>query len=105
MEFATLADSQSVRDVALRFGASGYVVESVPLALYSAQINAELSLNEHFSVTIEAGGDTDTIASITGQIVGSRIGLSHIPVDLLHRVPHFNEIGRIVKEFAMVTNR
>jgi ADP-ribosylglycohydrolase len=104
-EIIDLSETQEVSDVARRFGASGYVVESVPLALFAAQSIAGLSLEEHLRITIEAGGDTDTIASITGQIVGSRIGVSRIPVDLLHRVPHFNEISRIANEFAMVSKR
>jgi len=55
-------------DVASRFGASGYVVDTVPLALYCAQFIGEKPLSVVLAQAIEAGGDTDTIASITGQI-------------------------------------
>jgi ADP-ribosylglycohydrolase len=46
----------------------------VPLALHCAQFTAELPLSKVIAQAIEAGGDTDTIASITGQIAGTVSG-------------------------------
>jgi ADP-ribosylglycohydrolase len=62
------------REVAARFGSSGWVIDTVPLALYSAQFIAELPLSKVIAQAIEAGGDTDTVASITGQIAGTVSG-------------------------------
>jgi ADP-ribosylglycohydrolase len=51
-------------------------------------------------LVIEAGGDTDTNASITGQILGTWIGASQIPERLLNSFPHVSDINRLAKEFA-----
>jgi ADP-ribosylglycohydrolase len=58
-------------EVASQLAARGWVVDSVPLALYCAQFIAEKPLSVVLAQTIEVGGDTDTIASITGQIAGT----------------------------------
>jgi ADP-ribosyl-[dinitrogen reductase] hydrolase len=64
----------SPAEVASRFGASGWVVDTVPLALYCAQYIADEPLPNVVIQAIEAGGDTDTIASITGQLAGAAAG-------------------------------
>jgi ADP-ribosylglycohydrolase len=84
-------------EVGNRFGSSGYVVESVPLALYAARRIDRFPFDVVLCNVIEAGGDTDTIASMTGQIAGAWIGASSIPRNL---VPRANQIERIVNEFA-----
>ena len=61
----------SPAEIAVQFGASGWVVDTVPLALYCAQYIAREPLAQVIIRAIEAGGDTDTIASITGQIAGA----------------------------------
>ena len=73
------------RPVALaeRFGASGYVVDSVPLAIYAAQMIARAPFREVLLDAIGAGGDTDTIGSICGQIAGANLGNKGLPRDLL----------------------
>jgi ADP-ribosylglycohydrolase len=48
-------------------------VDTVPLALYCAQFIAEQSLSVAITQAIEVGGDTDTMASITGQIEKSLV--------------------------------
>jgi ADP-ribosylglycohydrolase len=56
--------------IASQYGASGWVVDTVPLALYCAQFIAERPLSVTLAQAIEVGGDTDTIASITGRLQG-----------------------------------
>jgi len=82
-----IADSglTAVADVASRFGSSGYVVDSVPLAIF-ASVGAGPKLLDRFREICEAGGDTDTICSMTGHIVGFRHGndaLDRRSVDLI----------------------
>ena len=87
-------------DVASRFGASGYVVDTVPLALYSAQFIGEKPLPTVIAQAIEAGGDTDTIASITGQIAGTFAG---VPADFsehFSRIIDGDEIIKVAEAFA-----
>jgi len=92
----------SIADVATRFGSSGYVVESVPLSLYAARLIDRFQFEEILRMVIEAGGDTDTNASITGQMLGTWIGASEIPARLIHSLPN---VARIASYFAGVLER
>ncbi len=87
-------------EVGSQFGSSGYVVESVPLALYGARQIDRFQFDVVLRNVIEAGGDTDTIASMTGQIAGAWIGASSIPQSLVESLPRAGGIWRIVDEFA-----
>ena len=100
IELDQLRNDLPPAEVGSRFGASGYVVESAPLALYAARQINHLPFDVVLRNVIEAGGDTDTIASMTGQIAGAWIGASSIPQNLIGSVPHANEIERIANEFA-----
>jgi ADP-ribosyl-[dinitrogen reductase] hydrolase len=87
-------------EIASRFGASGYVVDTVPLALYCAQSIAEESLPAVLALAISAGGDTDTIASITGQIAGTVARISDLSDDLFAGVEDRDAIFRSAQKFA-----
>jgi ADP-ribosyl-[dinitrogen reductase] hydrolase len=95
----------SLRDVADRFGCSGYVVESVPLALCAAQRLGEMGLSAMIIEVISVGGDADTIASITGQIAGAFIGRGALPKELVARLPDLPGLERTAKKFAEVVNQ
>ena len=99
-ELTRLPDNLTVAEVAIKFGSSGYVVNSVPLALYAASSIADRTLVAVLRDAIEAGGDTDTIASMTGQIAGAWIGGSQIPRDMIELLPSSQDIVRIADEFA-----
>jgi ADP-ribosylglycohydrolase len=89
---------QASEDIAKRFGSSGYVVEAVPMALLiaaSAETNGLAALLER---AVAVGGDTDTIASIVGQIVGAS-GVE-VPQDLLQRIPRIADVESVVTQFA-----
>jgi ADP-ribosylglycohydrolase len=90
----------SPSEVACRFGASGYVVDTIPLALYCAQFIAEAPLPAVLARTISAGGDTDTIASITGQISGTVVCAAGVSSDLFSSVQDSQDVFRIVQQFA-----
>lgn len=100
VELEYLSDNLTVADVGGIFGSSGYVVDSVPLAIYAARFIELLPLDEVLRNTIEAGGDTDTIASMAGQIAGAWLGVSGISRKLSGRLPKAREIERVVDEFA-----
>jgi ADP-ribosylglycohydrolase len=78
-------------DVASRFGASGYVVDTVPLALYCPQFIAEKPLSIVIAQAIEAGGDTDTIASITEETAGTFAGVPPDYAEQFSRIIGGNE--------------
>jgi ADP-ribosylglycohydrolase len=66
------------RERGLDKGVTGYVLHTVPVALY-----AWLRHPEDFRAAVEAvillGGDTDTTAAIVGGLVGTTVGVSGIP--------------------------
>lgn len=100
VQLSELPDDLSFADVGTQFGSSGYVVDSVSLALYAARSIDRLQLDVLLHNVIEAGGDTDTIASMTGQITGAWLGASQIPRDLIESLPDAPDIERIADAFA-----
>lgn len=94
------ASGESVSEVAGKFGSSGYVVDSVPLAIYAARSVDRAPLLDVLRNTIEAGGDTDTVASLTGQIAGAWLGVSRIPHELIDRLPNATYIEQVANGFA-----
>ena len=87
-------------EIAVQYGSSAYVVESVPLALYAAREIDRFPLQVVLRNVIEAGGDADTIASITGQIAGAWIGASQIPIELIDSLPAASDIQEVCDKFA-----
>jgi len=87
-------------EVASHFGATGWVVDTVPLALYCAQSISEKPLGSVLAQAIEAGGDTDTIASITGQIAGSVSGIPADHMEYFSRIAEGEEIIKVGGRFA-----
>lgn len=77
----------SLRELSERFGRSGWVVETVPLALCGAQRVRTLGFEAMLLELVSVGGDTDTLASMAGQIAGTLLGQSRLPVAWLTRLP------------------
>lgn len=84
-----LEPGASPRDAAAAVGCSGFVAESVPLAIYIASW-AGRDCEAAIRAAVECGGDTDTIASMAGQIVGGWGG--PIPSAWRARLPLLDEI-------------
>ena len=99
-EMAQLEINTSRLDVARRFGSSGYVVESVPFALYGAQRISSIGFENLMRELISAGGDTDTIASIAGQVGGTLLGRKELPPHLVTRLDEFDFIEDLANRFA-----
>ncbi len=95
-----LPPSTPILEVAARCGCSGYVAESVPFAVFASQRAATASLGEMLRQAIQAGGDTDTIASMAGQIAGARLGMSRIPAALIARLPEADQIVAVAARLA-----
>ena len=87
-------------EVAARLGASGHVVDTVPLALYCAQSIASNDLSDVLAMTISAGGDTDTIASIAGQLAGTVVGVAGVPSHLLPTIQGADNVVATAHQFA-----
>ena len=95
----------SALEAAARFGATGYVVDTVPLALYCAQSIATQPLPEVLARTIGVGGDTDTIASIAGQLAGSVAGAEGVSSELFADIEGSEEVFRIAEQFAGLVSK
>lgn len=95
------AATRPTREIAARFGATGYVVDTVPLALFAASAMIEAgAFRESISALVAAGGDTDTIASIAGQVAGAHVGLKALPLDLLPSLHDTTLVEGIAAVFA-----
>lgn len=91
-------------ELGLGEGVSGYVLNTVPVALHAWF----LSPNDYRSAVLEVvrcGGDTDTMAAIAGGIVGARVGKSGIPEQWLEKlwawprtVPWMERLGQRLTE-------
>jgi len=88
------------RAVAERFGASGYVGESVPLALFAAQDARDRDFADVVRSAVEAGGDCDSIGSMAGQIAGAALGVQSIPTALREPIEDIAGIERSATTFA-----
>ncbi len=99
-EFENLPTTKSMDSIAAQFGNSGYVAESVPFALLAAQRAEGSDFHECLRQIIETGGDTDTIASIAGQVIGCALGYDRLPKNLIARLPDLAETRRVIDAFA-----
>ncbi|MCC7171701.1 MAG: ADP-ribosylglycohydrolase family protein [Planctomycetes bacterium] len=103
-ELAMLAPNSSIEDVGARYGNSGYVVESVPLALFIARDAATIGFSGVLERALRAGGDVDTIASIACQVATAAQG-SSIERDLLDRIEGVHAIVAMARSFAAFVAR
>ena len=99
-ELTQLETELPLVDVARRFGCTGYVIESVPLALYAVQRVRFVGFESLMREFIGIGGDADTIASIAGQIAGTLIGEKKLPQHLLGQLHEFDFVTSVADRFA-----
>lgn len=92
--------NESIADLGVRYGARGYVAESVPLALVAASRACPSRFQDAVFSVIASGGDTDTTGSMVGQIVGSKVGQSGIPENLASLPFGREPVTGIAQDFA-----
>ncbi|HMV82276.1 MAG TPA: ADP-ribosylglycohydrolase family protein [Blastocatellia bacterium] len=97
---AEMSLTASLFEIAERFGCSGYVCESVPLALCAASRIERLGFQPMLAELVCCGGDTDTIASIAGQVAGAFLGETCLPKEWLLRLPERDFIKTAAARFA-----
>lgn len=90
--------NEGVEEFARRFGTSGYVVESVPLAILAALNGSELLPT--IEQVVRSGGDTDTIAALCGQLLGAEHGAACIPREMAGRIAEVSGIQSIASQLA-----
>lgn len=102
-ELAAVDAGADLEAVAARFGNSGYVVESVPLALFVARDAATLGFEGVLERALRVGGDVDTIASIAGQIAGAVLGRPESLGSLIDRIADGKCVVDTARAFARVS--
>lgn len=102
IELSQANEDLELREIGQRFGCSGFVIESVPLALCGAQRIQSLGFEKMMKELIAVGGDTDTIASIAGQVAGTLIGKQVLPEEMMACLPERLLIESIVNQFAEI---
>lgn len=105
VEIAAPGAPATPRELARCFGCSGYVVESVPLAICAAQRWAEQPFTDLLSEVISVGGDTDTIAALTGQIAGGYLGFDRLPEELIAQVAGMENTIATARRFTVWVQR
>ncbi|HEY1189278.1 MAG TPA: ADP-ribosylglycohydrolase family protein, partial [Gemmata sp.] len=80
-------------------GVSGYMYHTVPVALY-AWLRHQDDFRASVQSVIRCGGDTDTVAAITGALVGARVGKGGIPPEWLAGVIDWPRSVRWVESLA-----
>ncbi|MES2570831.1 MAG: ADP-ribosylglycohydrolase family protein [Verrucomicrobiota bacterium] len=70
--------SEFARTIGCLHGVSGYAFRTVPVAIYAALMHQN-DFPAALTSVIACGGDTDTVAAITGALVGARLGVGAIP--------------------------
>jgi ADP-ribosyl-[dinitrogen reductase] hydrolase len=104
LRFAGFPDGATPAEVADCWGSSGFVVDSVPLAIFAARGVGQRSFLEVIEQVVQAGGDTDTIGSIAGQIAGASIGSSALPGGVLSRLRDCEAIARVADAFGQLAS-
>jgi ADP-ribosyl-[dinitrogen reductase] hydrolase len=94
LDIQALPGQPTIADVAL-LGTSGYVVDSVPFALFCASQLPHLGFTQMLKAVIAAGGDTDTNASLAGQVAGTLLGQQNLPTELLNKLAKVKEYARL----------
>ena len=80
-----------------KLGCTFMAVESVPTAI-GMFVASGGDVEKAMIGGANAGGDTDSIASIAGSIAGAFRGIKHVPADLYEEVESINKLG--IKELA-----
>ena len=100
LQLRAFIKDNAIQDCGKQFGASGYVVDSVPLALTAATFLPILGFQGVLEAVIECGGDTDTTASIAGQIAGTASGFGKLPTGLVSQLEDCEAMRELASRLA-----
>ena len=100
LEALSSIQTDEIHEVAVRYGSSGYVADSIPFAMFAAAKVRQKEIEEIIKDVIRAGGDTDTNASLCGQLAGTVVGSSDRMVSKLKQLCEFPLIDRTIESLA-----
>ena len=81
-------------------GVGGYILETVPAALH-AWLQHPKDYHAAVGSVIRCGGDTDTVAAITGALVGAHVGKAGIPAEWLAGIIDWPRTVRWIEGLAL----
>lgn len=93
-------ESPSPAEYVERYSASGFVADSVPLAILAAIQFPDFSTMS--TELISLGGDTDSNAAMAGQILGATYGIEVIPSQIINRLEDTKEIRQVAEELSLM---
>lgn len=82
-------------------GVSGYVNETVPVAIY-CWAASPYDYRKCITSAVLAGGDTDTVAAIAGAIAGANLGVEAIPNEWIEKLIEWPRTVTWMKQLASV---
>ncbi len=94
-----MSHSVSPSYAAARLGNDAAALNSVPMALHAFLQDPDRP-PEALRYSLRAGGDTDTIASMTGALAGARCGVRALPVAWLERLENAARMSDLGDELA-----
>lgn len=100
--------SLTINEAAQLIGTSGHVVESVPFSIFAAQKIRERQFEDILCEIVLCGGDTDTNASLAGNIMGAAIGLAGFSVKAMAtfgKIKECDDIIQVGNELSKILNR
>jgi len=92
--FRNLDDPQLLREF---IGTSSFALESVPFAI-ATFLRHPTDFRAAVLEAVNAGGDTDTTASMVGAMVGANVGASGIPAEWIEMVPATSRASELADE-------
>ncbi len=102
LEIDALVSTKSITEIAT-LGNDGYVVNSIPLSIFAANMIKDNHISFIFDQLIASGGDTDTNCSLTGQICGAYLGINKVPLlfkKKLEKLEEYSWIKQITEKLG-----
>lgn len=87
LDFSSIPPRADLQSVAEIHGSSGFVAQTVPLALLVAQRMLATELSTVMRDAAAVSEDADTICAIACQVAGAHLGLSKLPANLVSLGP------------------
>ncbi|TWT30782.1 ADP-ribosylglycohydrolase family protein [Blastopirellula retiformator] len=100
---SALTEKLTLFQAAKKFGTSGHVAASVPLAILHA-IEGHRDVASLMGFVTGVGGDTDTIGSMAGQILGASLGAAKMKFDesLFEQIDLAPEVKEAARNLAAI---
>lgn len=101
-EFSRIVDKTVVRCSAEEISSTPYVVDTLEAVIWCVTNNK--SYKDTVLSAVNLGGDTDTIAALSGGLAGVSYGYQELPVEWIQAVKDKKRIYQMIKKFISFNN-